>query len=120
MDLYWSFVFIQYRCERFPRRLYRLLKDTEGARGRPDLISFTNGGTAFQIHQPEEFERVVLPLYFRHGKLSSFLRQCRKYGFKRVLKENGRRKGVYTYNHPLFRDGKPELCDDIDLVDTHE
>lgn len=68
--------------EPFPTRLHRILTDvTEG--GEDHIVSWTESGEAFCIHQPEIFMRDIVPKYFKQGKLSSFKRQLSMYGFVR-------------------------------------
>jgi len=94
-----------YSHKSFPEKLYQMLLDVE-ATGEDDIISFTVSGHGFEIHQPDEFEKKVLPKFFRHGKLSSFRRQTSMYGFSRV--SHGPEQGAYF--HELFVRGRPELC----------
>lgn len=55
----------------FPVILYRILSNSECK----DYISWLPHGRAFRIHKPEDVEENVLPLYFRHTKFASFMRQ---------------------------------------------
>jgi len=40
-----------------------------------DIVSWNEDGTAFIIKKPTEFSQTVLPLYFKHSNLTSFVRQ---------------------------------------------
>jgi len=84
--------------ERFPVTLYRMIHETSTQRKRDDIVSFTPSGAGFEIHRPDDFEREILPLYFAHGKLSSFKRQLNLYGFR--LLSHGVDSGAYA--HPIF------------------
>jgi len=66
--------------EPFPEKLMRMLTEVENC-GRADVISFINNGTGFAIHKPDTFFKEIVPLYFRHSRLSSFKRQLNLYGF---------------------------------------
>lgn len=55
----------------FPMLLYRILSNSECK----DYITWLPHGRAFKIHKPKDVEENVLPLYFRHAKLASFMRQ---------------------------------------------
>lgn len=57
--------------ETFPMILYRILSNSECK----EYISWLPHGRAFKIHKPEDLEEKVMPLYFRHTKLASFMRQ---------------------------------------------
>ena len=100
-----------YHHESFPVKLHRLLRETEES-NQQDIISFSDDGKEFAVHNPSEFERKVLPKYFRHNKLSSFRRLLNMYGFTRL--QNGAEGG--TFRHPSFAKDQPELCKDLDRV----
>jgi hypothetical protein len=46
------------------------------------IISWQPHGTAFRVHQPDEFARIVMPRYFQQTKYKSFQRQLHIYGFR--------------------------------------
>lgn len=41
-------------------------------------------GRSWRILQQRAFEERVIPLYFRHGRYSSFARQVNGWGFRRI------------------------------------
>ena len=47
---------------------------------------WTGDGMAFCLSDPAKFAAEVLPQYFRHQKLSSFVRQLHYYGFEAMEK----------------------------------
>ena len=49
-------------------------------------ISWMPHGRAFKVHRPLDFERDLCPVYFGHGRYSSFLRSLNNYGFKHISK----------------------------------
>lgn len=49
-----------------------------------DIVSWLPHGRAWRVHQRRAFEEQVIPLYFRHGKYSSFMRQVNGWGFQRI------------------------------------
>jgi len=98
----------RYRHENFPQKLYRLLDEVEHA-GRGNIVSFTESGAAFRVHNPDIFSSEIAPHYFRLRRYHSFQRQLNLYGFERIL--NGPEAGAYA--HPLFRKGQPDLTAQI-------
>ena len=64
----------------FPIKLHMILASPEFT----SIVSWLPHGRAFRIIQQKEFEEKVIPLYFRHGRLSSFCRQVSGWGFRRI------------------------------------
>jgi hypothetical protein len=82
-------------CERpsfFPKILARIVCNQE----LKHVIAWKSA-CSFLVHDCHRLEQEVLPLYFRHGKYSSFVRQLNMYGFKKV-----RGAGALIFSHPLF------------------
>ena len=42
-------------------------------------------GRAWRVIQHKQFENKIIPLYFRHGRFSSFARQVNGWGFRRIV-----------------------------------
>jgi hypothetical protein len=57
------------------------------------------------IKDVSKFQQVVLPRYFRHSKMNSFIRQLNMYGFHKS--RNELTKSVFS--HPLFHRDRPDL-----------
>jgi HSF-type DNA-binding len=55
----------------------------------------------------KRFEEEVLPLYFKHGRYSSFARQVNGWGFKRVMQGSD----YNSYYHEMFLRNLPALCE---------
>jgi len=81
----------------FPLKLHDMLEKAM-AEGHGDVVSWQPHGRCFVVHKPQEFQEVVLPMYFKLTKLSSFQRQLNLYGFQRLTL--GRDRGGYY--HELF------------------
>lgn len=56
-------------------RRYHIVDDNE----TDDIISWTDGGKHFTIHDMNEFAAEILPKYFKHNNFSSFVRQLNSY-----------------------------------------
>jgi len=88
----------------FPKKLYDLVNT-----GDELVVRWEEHGRAFRIIDAEKFAEEVLPLYFRHSKLTSFQRQLNLYGFRRITK--GEDQG--SYYHAKFQKGKPNSVSEI-------
>jgi len=91
-----------YRIPNFLVKLFCILS-------RDDLrhiIKWLPHGRSWRIIDPVEFEMSVIPTYFGHSSMNSFLRQVNGWGFKRMTQ--GRNKNSY-YNEYFLR-GLPHLC----------
>ena len=49
------------------------------------LISWTEGGNSFIIKNQSEFTKSMLPYYYKHSNMASFIRQLNMYGFHKVM-----------------------------------
>jgi hypothetical protein len=64
----------------FPVKMHAILHN-------PDLkhiIAWDSHGRSFKIIRPRQFEEHILPKYFEHARMSSFLRQVNGWGFRRL------------------------------------
>ncbi|XP_069066366.1 heat shock factor protein 3-like isoform X2 [Pleurodeles waltl] len=82
-----------------------------------NVISAQNG-QAFRILDEQRFAKEILPKYFKHNNLSSFIRQLNMYGFRKVISlESGLFKPDKTstieFQHPFFKQGQADLLDHI-------
>lgn len=75
-----------------------------------DVVSWTDDGNTFIIKNVNEFSTKILPLYFKHRNLASFIRQLNMYDFHKV-KDSGEQQ---IFNHPSFVKGQKHL-----LVNIH-
>lgn len=57
-------------------------------------------------HKPDRFANEIMPIYFKHTRVSSFQRQLNLYGFTRI--NSGPNTGGYY--HELFLRGRPAFC----------
>ncbi|KAK7203434.1 hypothetical protein BZA70DRAFT_297200 [Myxozyma melibiosi] len=80
-------------------------------------ISWMPDGTSFQVVGREQFERTVLPRYFKHSNFSSFVRQLNMYGWHKVqdVTAGAMHSGEETwqFHSPNFIRGREDLLDNI-------
>jgi len=79
-----------------------------------EVISWTQDGAGFVINNVNEFSERVLPRYFKHNNLASFVRQLNMYDFHKC-RESGQ---SHMFKHPLFVKGRPDLMKDISRKST--
>jgi hypothetical protein len=89
----------------FIRKTYDILDE----RRFPDIIDWNAEGTAIVIKKPTEFCLKVLPAYFKHNNLTSFVRQLNMYNFHKRRTQNL----DHIYYHELFQKGKKNLLKEI-------
>lgn len=89
----------------FIRKTYDILEE----RKFPDIIDWNPEGTALVIKKPSEFCQKVLPTYFKHNNLTSFVRQLNMYNFHKRRTQNI----DHVYYHELFQRGKKHLLKEI-------
>jgi len=81
------------------------------------LICWTEEGNSFCIKNQSEFARSLLPYYYKHSNMASFVRQLNMYGFHKVMSvESGGLKGdkdEIEFAHPYFIRGQDHLLDQI-------
>lgn len=87
----------------FLEKLYELLSDEAG---NHSYIAWQPSGSSFLIKQPvEAFCNLVLPKYFKHNNLQSFVRQLNMYDFSKTSHDSNHRE----FTHELFRRGRRDL-----------
>jgi hypothetical protein len=89
----------------FIRKAYDILEE----RKFPEVIDWNQEGTALVIKIPSDFCQKVLPLYFKHNNLTSFVRQLNMYNFHKRRTQNI----DHVYYHDLFQRGKKHLLKEI-------
>jgi hypothetical protein len=91
----------------FPFRLHEMLEVVE-KEGSESIVSWCAGNhTAFKVHKPQEFVKVIMPRFFQQTKYKSFQRQCNLWGYERIL--HGPDKGGYEHPEGLFSRGNLPL-----------
>jgi len=89
----------------FIKKTYDMLDDQKF----PDIVDWNEEGTALIIKKPTEFGQKVLPTYFKHSNLTSFVRQLNMYDFHKRRTQ----KYDHVYYHDLFQRGKKHLLKEI-------
>jgi hypothetical protein len=85
----------------FIRKTYEILEEGK----YPDIISWNDDGNFLVIKDAEEFSQKVLPVHFKHGNFTSFVRQLNMYNFHKKRSMNAE----HIYYHELFKRGKVDL-----------
>ncbi|XP_071425470.1 heat shock factor protein 3-like isoform X2 [Pithys albifrons albifrons] len=98
----------------FLAKLWALLEDPHS----DDVICWSRNGENFCILDEQRFAKELLPKYFKHNNISSFIRQLNMYGFRKVIAlENGiitaEKSSVIEFQHPFFKQGKAHLLENI-------
>lgn len=92
----------------FISKLWKLVNDPT----IDDQVSWNESGTSFIIKHQMEFCCAILPQYYKHNNMSSFVRQLNMYGFHKVLTaDNGTMnasKGRVEFYHPHFQADRPD------------
>jgi osomolarity two-component system response regulator SKN7 len=67
-----------------------------------DIIHWNQSGSTFIIENIESFEKELLPLYFRHNKYQSFVRQLNMYDFHKIRNPDTTSKNQSEFHHQDF------------------
>ncbi|XP_060820143.1 heat shock factor protein 1-like isoform X2 [Bombus pascuorum] len=97
----------------FLAKLWKLVEDAN----TDDLICWSPSGRSFFIRNQAQFARELLPHYYKHNNMASFIRQLNMYGFhKKVSVEFGGLKcdkDEMEFAHQFFCKGHPYLVEHI-------
>lgn len=91
----------------FLSKLFTILGNREIA----SIVSWNKEGDLFQIFDSDRFQNEVIPMYFKHKNLKSFIRQLNLHGFKKLRNKvkQAREPLVDLYKHSFFRRDQPDL-----------
>ncbi|XP_076044080.1 heat shock factor isoform X2 [Oratosquilla oratoria] len=97
----------------FLTKLWRLVEDPQ----TDSLIGWTQNGQSFVIHNQAMFARELLPQYYKHNNMASFVRQLNMYGFHKVVSADsgGLRieRDDMEFAHPHFIRDQKSLLENI-------
>ncbi|XP_062861166.1 heat shock factor protein 4 [Trichomycterus rosablanca] len=98
----------------FLTKLWTLVEDPE----TNHLICWSSTGTSFHVFDQGSFAKEVLPKYFKHNNMASFVRQLNMYGFRKVV--NIEQSGLVKperddteFQHLYFLQGHEHLLEHI-------
>ncbi|KAK0135161.1 Heat shock factor protein 1 [Merluccius polli] len=98
----------------FLTKLWTLVEDPH----TDELICWSPSGSSFHVLDHARFSKDVLPKFFKHNNMASFIRQLNMYGFRKVVHmEHGGllkpEKDDTEFQHPCFTRGQEHLLDNI-------
>ncbi|XP_069812957.1 heat shock factor protein 1 isoform X2 [Dendropsophus ebraccatus] len=98
----------------FLAKLWTLVEDPE----TDPLICWSPEGSSFHVFDQGCFAKEVLPKYFKHNNMASFVRQLNMYGFRKVvhIEQGGLvkpEKDDTEFQHPYFIRGHEHLLENI-------
>ncbi|XP_051519424.1 heat shock factor protein 1 isoform X2 [Myxocyprinus asiaticus] len=98
----------------FLTKLWTLVEDPD----TDPLICWSPNGNSFHVFDQGKFSKEVLPKYFKHNNMTSFVRQLNMYGFRKVvhIEQGGLVKPEQDdteFQHPYFIRGQEHLLENI-------
>jgi hypothetical protein len=88
-----------------PAFLEKLFDILENESAFHHLISWQPDGNSFIIKKVNEFSETVLPKYFKHSNIQSYIRQLNMYGFSKTRHDSNH----HEFTHKLFQRGRRDL-----------
>lgn len=97
----------------FLSKLWTLVEDTK----YDQLIAWDPSGFSFHVYDQTRFAKEILPRFFKHNNMASFIRQLNMYGFRKVNSiDHGSLKNEkedLEFHHPYFIRGKEQFLEFI-------
>ncbi|XP_064196201.1 heat shock factor protein 2 [Anguilla rostrata] len=98
----------------FLTKLWTLVEDTD----TNEFICWSQEGNSFLVLDEQRFAKEILPKFFKHNNMASFVRQLNMYGFRKVMHiDTGivkqERDGPVEFQHPFFKHGQDDLLENI-------
>uniref|UniRef100_A0A7S4ID02 HSF-type DNA-binding domain-containing protein n=1 Tax=Vannella robusta TaxID=1487602 RepID=A0A7S4ID02_9EUKA len=85
-------------CPPFVRKNFAIVSDESS----DSIITWSASGKSFVILNPRAFEKQILPLYFKHNNINSYVRQLNTYQFAKVSASMSV-NGSLEFSHPHFQ-----------------
>ena len=98
-----SEVFSSSNMAPFLTKLYQIVS----AASTDHCIQWTGKGDSFVISDPDTFARDILPTYFKHNNIRSFIRQLNTYGFRKRTNISSTDEHLEFF-HTKFRRDDPQ------------
>ncbi|MBN3303276.1 heat shock factor protein 2 isoform X2 [Amia ocellicauda] len=98
----------------FLTKLWTLVEDSD----TNEFICWSQEGHSFLVLDEQRFAKEILPKFFKHNNMASFVRQLNMYGFRKVMHmDTGivkqERDGPVEFQHPFFKHGQDDLLENI-------
>ncbi|XP_061756425.1 heat shock factor protein 2 [Nerophis ophidion] len=98
----------------FLTKLWTLVEDAD----TDELICWSQQGNSFLVLDELRFSKEILPKFFKHNNMTSFIRQLNMYGFRKVMHpEQGivkqERDVPVEFQHTYFKQGQDDLLENI-------
>ncbi|XP_047430332.1 heat shock factor protein 2 isoform X2 [Mugil cephalus] len=98
----------------FLTKLWTLVEDAD----TNEFICWSQEGTSFLVLDEQRFAKEILPKFFKHNNMASFIRQLNMYGFRKVMHiDTGivkqEKDGPVEFQHPYFKHGQDDLLENI-------
>ncbi|KAG7460993.1 hypothetical protein MATL_G00204880 [Megalops atlanticus] len=98
----------------FLTKLWTLVEDSD----TNEFICWSQEGNSFLVLDEQRFAKEILPKFFKHNNMASFVRQLNMYGFRKVMHiDTGivkqERDGPVEFQHPFFKHGQDDLLENI-------
>ncbi|XP_065212837.1 heat shock factor protein 1 isoform X1 [Planococcus citri] len=98
----------------FLGKLWKMVEDPK----TDELISWGKTGSTFVIKNQIDFAKTILPNYYKHNNIASFIRQLNMYGFHKIISTtsgalDSNDNDEIEFTHPCFVRGHPYLLEQI-------
>lgn len=102
--------YLSHGAQFFLNKLYDILSNLE----LTHIICWAGDGDRFNILNPRKLQDEILPSYFKHKNLKSFVRQLNLHGFKKIrVGARITESTIDSYRHTHFRQNRPDLVSQI-------
>eukprot|EP00613_Pedinella_sp_CCMP2098_P059713 CAMPEP_0171876922 /NCGR_PEP_ID=MMETSP0992-20121227/36392_1 /TAXON_ID=483369 /ORGANISM="non described non described, Strain CCMP2098" /LENGTH=183 /DNA_ID=CAMNT_0012502079 /DNA_START=47 /DNA_END=594 /DNA_ORIENTATION=+ len=89
------------RVSGFITKVFEIFSDDQHS----NLCCWGRDGKTILIRKISEFEAVILPMYFKHSKFASFVRQLNMYAFHKTVAN----PQIAEFHHQYFQRGRTDI-----------